>query len=58
MDVISINTGNTKDKTLSCYLRLFTTYKNDSISVNYGDSNIQYIKFNSGILRTYNFKLC
>ncbi len=51
MDIIKTNSGNTFDKKLNLTFNLYTEYKNDSIVVNYGDSQQNdYFNLISGTL--------
>lgn len=56
LDLISSNTGNTFDKTLNNVFYLYTSIKNDSVTVNYGDSIQQTIQLNSSKIYINNFK--
>ena len=47
LDLISTNSANTLDKTINNVYNLYTGYKNDSVTVNYGDSSQQTILLNS-----------
>ena len=49
MDLISSNSGNTFNKAINNYYNIYTEYKNDSILVNFGDSNSKVYQLNSGI---------
>ena len=55
MDLITSNTGNTWDKTINNKIVLYSTTKNDSITVNYGDSSQQTININSSKLYKNNY---
>jgi hypothetical protein len=48
MDTITTNSGNTLDKAINITYNLYTSFKNDSILINYGDSSTQNITVNSG----------
>ena len=50
MDLITSNSGNTWDLTINNYIKLYTSTKNDSITVDYGDSSQQTILINSSKL--------
>lgn len=55
MDLITSNSGNTWDLTINNYIKLYTSTKNDSITVNYGDSSQQTININSSKLYKNNY---
>ena len=48
MDLISSNSAYTNDKTLNSVFNLYSAYKNDSITINFGDSTSQTLLLNSG----------
>ena len=48
MDLITSNSGNTWDMKINNYIRLYTSTKNDSITVDYGDSSQQIIYIKNG----------
>ncbi len=56
LDLISSNTGNTFDKTLNNVFYLYTSIKNDSVTVNFGDSIQQTIQLISSKIYINNIK--
>jgi hypothetical protein len=50
LQTISSNTGNTFDRTINNYYRLYTAFKNDTVLINFGDSTSQTLQINSGNL--------
>ena len=57
MDLISSNSANTNDKTLNSVFNLYSAYKNDSITINFGDSMSQTLLLNSSNFLSNNFKI-
>lgn len=47
LDYLSFNSGNTLDLTLEFIFKLYTTYRNDSILIDYGDSSKEILSVNS-----------
>ena len=47
MDVITTNSGNTLNKILNFVVNFYTTYKNETVYINYGDNKNQVIQLAS-----------
>jgi hypothetical protein len=47
LDLITTNSGNTFDKTITSVFTLYSEISNDTIVVNYGDSFQQILQLNS-----------
>jgi len=48
LDLISTTSGNTFNKAISNSYNLYTAMKNDTVTIDYGDSTQQVIQLNSG----------
>lgn len=46
LDLLTTNSENTLDKTLNCVINLYATYQNKTVTVDYGDGQIQNISLN------------
>lgn len=54
MDVLSSNSGNTFQKTINFTFNLYSSCKNDTVLVKYGDSASQTLNLYSGNLKLKN----
>lgn len=53
MDLLTTTSGNTFDKTINCSFNLFTSNKNDTVIVYYGDNSQEQIQLTSNIIPDY-----
>ena len=52
--MITTTSGNSFDKTLTNSYNLYTSIKNDTVVINYGDSSQQIIQLNAALIQSYN----
>ena len=47
LDLVSSNSGNTFQKMIALYFNLYSSLKNDSLAISFGDNTAQSLKLNS-----------